>query len=167
MRIIVSDTSCFIDLQKGGILPLIFRLPFRFIMPTELYEYELLSFDEKEKQYLKALGLELSDLDGDQMKRVQKYWQKDQRLSVRDCYALTLAETTEDAILLTGDHNLKKSSEALFIETHGVLWLFDQLTDQNYCTPDNGLVALDIWLVSPSVYLPEGELRKRIRKLSS
>lgn len=33
MRIIVSDSSALIDLRKGGLLELFFKLPFEFVIP--------------------------------------------------------------------------------------------------------------------------------------
>lgn len=52
-------------------------------------------------------------------------------LSVRcirnDQFALTLAKTTEESILLTGDKALKKASTSLAVEARGLLWLCDEM----------------------------------------
>ena len=44
MRTVVGDSSCLIDLGKGGLLKALFALPYRFLMPNTLFEDELLSF---------------------------------------------------------------------------------------------------------------------------
>jgi predicted nucleic acid-binding protein len=165
MRIIVSDTSCIIDLKEGAILASLFRLPFQFVIPEELFDSELLSFSEDEKLLLRALGLEARDLDGDQMTLAYGHRQANRTLTVRDCYALALAETIEDSILLTGDRNLRLRSESLSIETHGVIWALDQLVTHDCCSTEEALYALVTWRDNPAVFLPEDELHIRISKL--
>ena len=167
MQIIVSDTSCIIDLKLGALLGACFRLPYQFVMPTELFESELLSLNAEEKRYLISLGLEIADLDSDQMTLVYEHRQSNRRLTVRDCYALTLAQTTEDAILLTGDANLRTCSERLDIETHGVFWALDRLLEYDCCTAKEGMYALTTWKESSGVFLPEDELHARILTLTT
>ena len=41
MRVLVSDTSVLVDLERGSLLEASFRLPFRFAVPDLLYEREL------------------------------------------------------------------------------------------------------------------------------
>ena len=52
MQVIVSDTSCLIDLRVGNFLAPLFGLPYRFVIPTDLFESELLSFSLDEKTLL-------------------------------------------------------------------------------------------------------------------
>ena len=166
MQVIVSDTSCLIDLRVGNVLAPLFGLPYRFVIPEDLFESELLSFSHDEKALLKALGLETQDLDSKQMQLAYDCRQKNPALTVRDCYALTLAQTTEDAILLTGDGNLRRCAEALQIKAHGVIWALDRLLQYECCTPIDALHALRTWRDDPSVFLPESALRTRISRLS-
>ena len=42
MRIIVSDTSCMIDLRKAALLGAILALPYTLVMPDTLFEEEWL-----------------------------------------------------------------------------------------------------------------------------
>ena len=42
MRIIVSDSSCLIDLRKVGLLDAFLKLPYEFLIPNTLFEDELL-----------------------------------------------------------------------------------------------------------------------------
>ena len=128
MQIIVSDTSCIIDLRNGALLASLFRLPYEFVIPEELFHYELLSFSESEKRFLVELGLQPKELSGQQMTSAQAHFNAEHRkISLRDSYALALAESMDEAILLTGDGNLRQRSRALDIRTHGVIWVIDQL----------------------------------------
>lgn len=165
VQIIVSDTSCIIDLKEGAILASLFGLPYHFVIPEELFDSELLSFTEDEKRLLIALGLETRDLDSNQMQLAYDHRQAKPALTVRDCYALALAETTEEAILLTGDRNLRQRSKLLNIEARGVIWALDRLLEHNCCTEQQALKALIEWKTNPAVFLPETELDMRIRKL--
>lgn len=165
MQIIVSDTSCIIDLKEGAILASLFNLPYQFVIPEDLFESELLSFTEDEKRLLIALGLKTQDLDPGQMQLAYDHRQAKPALTVRDCYALALAETTEQAILLTGDRNLRQRSESLDIETHGVIWALDRLLEHQCCSDQEALFALIEWRDNPAVFLPETELDLRIRRI--
>ena len=48
MRIIVSDSSCLIDLRKGKLLGPFLKLPYELVIPDVLLENELLSFTKRE-----------------------------------------------------------------------------------------------------------------------
>ena len=41
MKVLVSDTSALVDLERGSLLDAAFRLPFEFVVPDLLYEREL------------------------------------------------------------------------------------------------------------------------------
>ena len=58
MQIIISDTSCLIDLRKGGLLSGLLALPYRFAIPLPLFEDELLDMSTREKAMLVESGLE-------------------------------------------------------------------------------------------------------------
>ena len=103
MRIVVSDTSCMIDLKKGGLLEAMLQLPYSFVMPDTLFENEWLGLSEGEKRALLNLGLEVHTLPGPLVQRAAQYFNQHARLALNDCFALVLAEQIEDCILLTGD----------------------------------------------------------------
>jgi hypothetical protein len=56
MQIVVSDTSCMIDLRKGGLLEAMLRLPYSFVMPDTLFENEWLGLSAGEKKNLAQSG---------------------------------------------------------------------------------------------------------------
>ena len=57
MRIIVSDSSCLIDLRKTSLLDVFLRLPYEILIPNTLFEDELLKFTAEQKKGLLRAGL--------------------------------------------------------------------------------------------------------------
>jgi hypothetical protein len=53
------------------------------------------------------LGLRVEGLDPAQVQQAFAYQTRFPALTVQDCFALTLAKTTEQSLLLTGDNNLR------------------------------------------------------------
>ena len=70
MRVLVSDTSVLVDLERGSLLGATFRLPFRFAVPDLLYERELKNYGG---EALIELGLAVEELDGDGVRRALAY----------------------------------------------------------------------------------------------
>jgi hypothetical protein len=52
MRIVVSDSSCLIDLRKVSLLDIFLQLPYEFLIPNTLFEEELLRFSAAQKRAL-------------------------------------------------------------------------------------------------------------------
>lgn len=165
MRIIISDSSCLIDLYKGGLLQAVFSLPFQFVIPQPLYKEELLSIPEEEKAAMLALGMQVIVLPGEQVSLAQTYFNENRRLKLNDCFALVLAEATEESILFTGDNPLRQLADSKDIETHGILWGIDMLEAHSDIPPEILLGALLAFESDPLVWLPEEELKTRIKRL--
>jgi hypothetical protein len=84
---------------------------------------------------------------------------------VVDRFSLALAESTENAMLLTGDQQLRVRASGLNIEVHGVLWVSDEIeraTAMPFADLADALTRLES---DPLVFLPAGEVRKRIEHL--
>ena len=60
MKVLVSDTSVLIDLERGTLLETCFLLPFQFVVPDLLYERELKNHGGDK---LLRLGLRIEELD--------------------------------------------------------------------------------------------------------
>ncbi len=69
MRVIVSDSSCVIDLGKSSLVRAVLQLPYIFVMPDVLFHDELLSFGPVGKEELRALGLQVVELDPEGTRR--------------------------------------------------------------------------------------------------
>lgn len=166
MRIVVSDTSCMIDLRKAGLLEPLLRLPHSFVMPDALFEDEWLCLSQDEKQTLRDLGLDVRTLPGQLVERAARHFNRHARLKLNDCFALVLAEEIEDCILLTGDNPLRGIAEASEIEVHGVLWTIDEMEVHGVLPPQILYEALRLFQEDDLVFLPADEVSRRIRRLA-
>ena len=166
MRIVVSDTSCMIDLKKVDLLEALLRLPYSFVMPDTLFEDEWLCLSQTEKRALGDLGLEVRTLSGPLVKRAGRYLNQYARLKINDCFALVLSEEIDDCILLTGDSPLRGIAEANGIEVHGVLWTTDEMEAQGVVPLQVLYDALRLFQDDDLVFLPADEVLRRIKRLA-
>ena len=166
MRIVVSDTSCMIDLRKADLLEAVLRLPYTFVMPDTLFEDEWLCLTDAEKRALCDQGLEVRGLPGPLVQRAGRYFNQHARLKLNDCFALTLAEEIEECILLTGDGPLRRIAEGNGIEVRGVLWATDELEAHGVVPLATIHAALRLFHDDEMVFLPPEELLRRIRRLA-
>lgn len=165
MRTVVFDSSCLIDMHKGKLLISMLNLPYDFQIPEIIFKDELLSIASAEKKSLKKHGLQTVNLSGESVSRANKYFRQNPRLSLKDCFALVLAEQISDCILLTGDANLRRVASDIRIEVHGVLWGIDEMRNHKIVNPSVLYRALSIFKNDEMVFLPEREIEMRLRSL--
>lgn len=166
MRIVVTDTSCMIDLIKASLLEDFLQLPYSFVMPNTLFEDEWISISDGEKIALKERGLEVRELPGTSVTRAQRYFNKHNPLKLNDCFSLTLAEDIENSILLTGDGLLRDVSRSNGIEVRGVLWITDELEKHNLVSLPRLYDALQLFHDDDLVFLPRNKIVQRLKRLS-
>ncbi len=166
MRIVVSDTSCMIDLRKDSLLEEILLLPYTFVMPDVLFEDEWLCIDDGEKAILREKGLEVRGLPGPSVVRAQRYFNEHNPLTLNDCFALALAEDIKDSILLTGDGPLRDVSRGNGVEVRGVLWITDELEKHDVVLRARIHEALQFFLDDELAFLPENEILRRLGRLA-
>jgi len=166
MRIVVSDSSCLIDLRKVSLLDALLRLPFEFLIPDTLFEDELLKFTAAQKKALLRGGLKVIDLPGERVLRAQAVMRQAPRLSVNDGFAFALAESHPGCILLTSDGELRNLAARHQMEVHGVLWAIDQIHRNQIETAKTLLAALKAFSVDPAVRLPKREGSVSIKRFS-
>lgn len=166
MQIIVSDTCCMIDLAKAAMLEEMLRLPYTFVMPGPLFNDEWLTLDDDGKERLRGLGLEVRDLPGPSVARAQAYFNDNRGLKLNDCFALVLAEDTDESMLLTGDARLRTLAETSNVDVHGALWITDELERHGIVEIQRLHDALCLLRDDVLVFLPEDELLRRIRRLA-
>jgi predicted nucleic acid-binding protein len=167
IEIIVNDSSCLIDLRKGGLLTIALQLPFRFIVALPLVETELNDFSEDEWRDLYARGLAVVDLAPAQVERAFVLKALYPGLSAYDCFSLALAEFTKNAMLLTGDRQLRTRAVTLGVDVHGVLWICDQIEQAALIAHIELADALAALLADPLVFLPDAEVQQRIDRLQN
>jgi len=125
MRVLVSDTSVLIDLERGSLLQVSFSLPYEFTVPDVLYRREMGGgWGER----LLELGLRVEGVSEGGVASALRYRSQRQALSVPDSFALALAKE-QNWPLLTGDGQLRELAVAEHVECHGVLWLLDRMEE--------------------------------------
>jgi predicted nucleic acid-binding protein len=166
MRIVVSDSSCLIDLRKVSLLDAFLRLPCEFLIPDTLFEDELLKFTAVQKKALIRAGLKVVDLPGERVLRAQAVIRLAPRLSVHGGFAFALAEAHPGCILLTGDGELRNLAAQNQMEVHGVLWVIDEIHRHQIEKSKILLAALRAFSVDPTVRLPQKELAASMKRFS-
>lgn len=165
MRIIVSDSSCLIDLRKASLLEAFLGLPYEIIIPDTLFEEELLKFSATEKKTLLKGGLKVVELPGESVRRAQDLQFNFPPLSIHDCFAFALAEQNPGCILLTADGSLRTIADRHEIEVHGVLWALDEMHKATTATAAEIIQALELFETSPAIFrLPAREVRAFIKR---
>lgn len=165
MQIIISDTSCLIDLRKSSLLKAFLKLPYEIVIPNTLFEEELLKFSEQEKISLLDDGLKVLDLPGAGVRRAIKIESDFPALSIHDCFAFALAESIQNSILLTGDGLLRTVATKHQIEVHGVLWAIDEIHKAETAKVSELLDALKLFESDPTIFrLPNRDLKAFIRR---
>ena len=157
MRVLVSDTSILIDLERGDLIERAFGLTFELAVPDVLYRRELQDFDG---QRLVALGLRVEELEAEGVADAQAFRRRAPRLSVPDSLALALAQR-RTWTLLTGDGALRQLALAEEVACHGVLWLLDLMLEEGVAGDQlrDGLAAI---AAHPRCRLPVRDVRLRL-----
>ena len=167
MRIIVSDSSCLIDLRKAALLGVFLSLPYEILIPDTLFEDELLSFTASEKRLLLQSGMQVVDLPGKQVLRAREVVGARPQLSVHDGFAFALAEMHSGSILLTGDGRLRELAIINRIEVHGILWVVDEIHRGQLTTAKALHAALSLLADDPAVRLPTRELTAALERFEA
>lgn len=157
MRVLVSDTSVLIDLERGDLLEPTFGLDWEFAVPDLLYERELRDFNGPK---LQPLGLRVESLDGDGVMIAVDYRRRVPALSLADSFALALAKIN-DWTLLAGDGALRNLAANEGVDYHGVLWVMDRLLQSGFAagTLHRALTAI---AAHPRCRLPARDVRERL-----
>lgn len=165
MRVVISDSSVLIDLAKTRLIESTLALPYEFVIPDVIFEDELIDLKHYERTQLLELGFKIGSLTGEQVGTVFKYGNSYKPLTANDCFALVLAESIEQAILLTGDGDLRKTAQRHKIETHGIIWLCEQMRECGTVESKLLLGVLELLLNDPRSRIPKRELNRLIEQL--
>jgi len=167
MRIIINDSSALIDLAKTRLLECLRQLPYRFVIPDVLYADELITLHHYRREQLLDIGFTLGTLDGPQVGKASEYSHCYPALSLNDCFALVMAETTVDAVLLTGDQQLRRVAEQQGVEVHGILWILDQAYEGGTVDAVTLHAALRLLADDPLTRLPGKGLQRWMQDLAT
>jgi hypothetical protein len=160
MKILVSDTSVLIDLERGGFVDSCFHLPFAFAVPDLLYNRELAAY---EGPRLIELGLRVEELSGQEVAAAQAVRAAHPRLSLPDAFAYALA-SLRGWTLLTGDGELRALASAENVPFFGVLWVLDRWFESAVIEAPILASGLDAIARHPRCRLPVEEIQVRLTR---
>lgn len=115
---------------------------------------------------VEAAGLMVVDLDLERVTRAFELRTIFPALSAEDCFSLSLAEKTNECILLTGDAGLRKAAGGCKIEVHGLIWVIDELQRLQIAPAKTLVSCLESWRDDRLVRLPPALIAARIRLLA-
>jgi len=158
-RIVVQDANIFIDLQAGNLLEAAFRLDCSFHTTDAVLDEVVQRLD----RYVTAGNLTVAVLSGDELiEVVQLRASQPRRISMEDTSLIALASKL-DAVLLTGDGNLRFCAEKAKIEVHGTLWMMDLMVGAKLLTPKQAATALQK-MIKANRRLPTDECQARLKR---
>src|SRR5262245_45974154 len=161
-RLLVSDTSVMIDLERGSLLQTTFKLPVPLAVPDVLYERELRA---NNGELLRTLGLQVLSLNGAEIDLAQKYLARAKSLSVPDAFALALAKSGGH-VLVCADRALKALADAESVDCHGLFWILDQIVAAGLLPTKRVRAALETIAQHPRCRLPKDLIAIYLTKFS-
>ena len=162
---IVNDASCLIDLHKVRLLPVMLRLPYRFVVPLPIRRAEALDLTEQDWGRLDDLGLVTFNLPPERVADALRLRSLHPKLSANDCFRLVSAQCHDGGMLLTGDQLLRQVATQAGVRVHGVLWVVDELHRRGACSDSQLISGLERWRDDRTVFLPRQEIDRRLRQL--
>lgn len=140
MKIAVTDASIFIDLLECEACDPFFRLPYQIVTSYQVW----MELEEEQRAFLKKWvkkeRLTVIKIEEDFIEITHKE-DLSRSLSVAD-RSVWLISDREDGILVTSDGTLRKMAKKHRIETHGLLWVFDQMVREELLIPGDAAFRL-------------------------
>lgn len=165
--VVVNDASCLIDLRKGALLDVLVRLPYQLVIPLPVRRSEVLDFSAQDWAILDRRGMVTYDLPGAQVAEAFAVKARHPRLSANDCFCLVTTRVFGEAVLLTGDAQLRRVATEDGRRVHGVLWIVEEARRHSVCDVTVLANALDIWDADPTVFLRPADIDRLRRLLKS
>jgi predicted nucleic acid-binding protein len=161
MALVVSDANVFIDLEEGGILAALFRLPEAIAVPDVLFEEEL----RDRHAHLLELGLRVLVVKERGVERAVALAAQYRKPNRNDLFALALAEQ-ESCPLLTGDRFLREAAVAEGVTVHGTLWVTERMVEAR-ALPATRLRAAYARMREGGRRLPWGKVEALLERLGA
>jgi hypothetical protein len=159
-KVLVSDTSVLIDLERGGFLEACFSLPFQFAVPDLLYARELADFGGPD---LIKRGLAVEELTAGELTIAQEIHGRYAKLSLSDSFAYALA-SARGWTLLTGDGELRALAQVNNVPFAGVLWVLDRFHEDGVVAAAVLTVGLEAIAAHPRCRLPRPDIYVRVER---
>ena len=122
MNLLISDANILIDMEVGGLIEVMFKLPETFAVPDILFEEELLEHHPN----LPGLGLQVLEISETYVLEAYRLRRQYHRPGQNDLFALALARQ-EQCPLVTGDKALREAAEQEAVVVYGTLWLVERM----------------------------------------
>jgi predicted nucleic acid-binding protein len=163
LKIAVNDANLFIDLCEVELIETFFQLPLEF-HTTQLILNEL-EPEQKKKliSLIEANHLKVRYLTRDEIDGLDKISVNSRKLSREDLSVYFYAKELMDCMILTGDNRLRKEAQRQGFEVHGILWVFEQLLENQLIEAQSAIELLRN-LMNINLWLPMGECEKLIEK---
>ena len=163
-KIVVNDTSVFIDLFNIGLLEEFFSLPWE-IHTTDFVMLELQREGQKEKvaRYQADNRLHVPVLGPKEMSKIVDMYQQYKNrtnLSLTDC-SVWYYSKMNNYILLTGDRKLRTVAIYDEVEVHGVIHVIDCLVECAKINLHTAIEKMEL-LYNTNPRLPKEEKSKRL-----
>ncbi len=141
MNIAVTDASIFIDLLECNASEAFFRLPYRILTSYQVWMELDTSHREILKGWVDRGQLTVLKIQEDFVRILQPF-DLSTSLSIADRSVWFIANN-KSAVLLTSDAVLRKMGKQHGIETHGLLWIFELMVDEQVLKPDVAVSCLE------------------------
>lgn len=164
MKVLVSDSSVLIDLLRYQIIRHLAGLPYDFVIPDITLETELLEDRDQTIELIRVARIE--SLSEEEMVILLRNREAYAQLSVPDCAALAIVESRRWT-LLAGDSLMRQIARDRGFDVRGTLWIMDEYRQHGLMTDNTLLAVFEQMVEDPRIRLPKGEIRSRIRRLTS
>jgi len=162
-RIAVNDANLFIDLCEINLVERFFELPLEFHttqpISNELEQEQL----QRLVPFITQQQLSVRHLTQSEIDNLASISTQSRKLSREDLSVYFYARELDNCMILTEDNRLRKEAQRQGFEVHGILWVFEQLV-QNQILNLSGAVSKLRELMSINIWLPIGECEKMIEK---
>jgi predicted nucleic acid-binding protein len=162
MKIVISDTNIFIDLLNTALLEDFLKLKIEvhttdFVL-VELYAEQVKILEKK----IEDEQLIIDKANEDDLDEIIKLQSEKTSLSINDISVYYFAKK-QKAMILTGDRSFRKYAEENEIEVKGILWIFDELLN-NELLSKKVLAGKLRTLMKTNKRLPRDEVISRLGK---
>lgn len=159
MKLLISDANIFIDMEAGGLIAPMFKLPEIFAVPDILFMEELVEYHPE----LPGHGLQVMALTEETVAESMRLRQQHRHPSQNDLFALALAKQ-ESCPLLTGDRRLRDVAKQEGVELKGTLWLIERMVEEVIISVDGAADAYE-GMRREKRRLPWAEVTRQLKRL--
>lgn len=132
MKLAITDTCIFIDLHELNLTETFFSLELEIHTSLDVF-WELYPEQQDVLRVQEKSGKFIVHAISDEERGIIQTLPLSKGLSETDKTVLFLAEKT-DAMVLSSDNLIRKTAKQRGIERHGLIWIFDQLVEQELLT---------------------------------